>query len=136
MQSNIKQRADYWLHRQVIDYWKNAELHNRQSTLINAINHGLKIRVSVVRFRDWPPIQKARTRFGLFHICLVRQFWRDFADLPRERLPSHSLVLGPSRPLCSPFFSSGLASVREVTSSIGAGSGAASCGWEVVASGD
>ena len=97
---------------------------------------GLKIRVSTVRFRPWPPIPKARTRFGLFHICSIRQPWWDFADSPRERYPFRFSALGPSRPLCSPFFSSGLASVREVTSSIGAGSGAASCGWEVVASGD
>ena len=83
-----------------------------------------------------PPIPKARTRFGLFHICSIRQPWWDFADSPRERYPFRFSALGPSRPLCSPFFSSGLASVREVTSSIGAGSGAASCGWEVVASGD
>ena len=92
--------------------------------------------VGLLRATIAPPIPKARTRFGLFHICSIRQPWWDFADSPRERYPFRFSALGPSRPLCSPFFSSGLASVREVTSSIGAGSGAASCGWEVVASGD
>ena len=64
------------------------------------------------------------------------QFWPDFAVLPRERFPSHSAVMGPSKPLCSPVFSICLASVREVTSCIGAGLGAAGCALEVVASGD
>ena len=63
-----------------------------------------------------PPIQKARTRFGLFHICRMRQFWRDFADLPRERCISHSGAFCPLRPLCFSFLSGCLASVREATS--------------------
>ena len=83
-----------------------------------------------------PPNSKARTCFGLFHVCRVRQFWRDFADLPRERHPSHSPGFSPSRPLRSPVFSSGLASVREVTSRIGAGFVAVGCARKVVTASD
>lgn len=56
--------------------------------------------------------------------------------MPRERHPSHSRVLGHFRPLCSPFLSVCLASVREATSCIDADFGTASCGWSVVTSGD
>ena len=83
-----------------------------------------------------PPYSKARTRFGLFHVWPQRQFWRAFADLPHERHPSRFRVFGPPWPLCSPFLSVCLASVREVTSCIDAGFRAASFGWKVVAAGD
>ena len=96
----------------------------------------MKIRVSVVRFRPEPPNSKARTRFGLFHVWPQRQFWRAFADLPHERHPSRFRVFGLPWPLCSPFLSVCLASVREVTSCIDAGFRAASFGWKVVAAGD
>ena len=84
--------------------------------------------VGLLRATIAPPIPKARTRFGLFYARPQRQFWRDFAGLPRERHPSHFRVSGPLRPLCSPFLSGGLASVREATSSIGAGLEAIDCG--------
>ena len=93
-------------------------------------------RRSMVRFRVPPPIPKARTRFGLFHVCPPRQCWRAFADLPRERHPPHFRAFGPPWPLCSRFLSGGLASVREATSSIGAGFRAVGCGCRLVASGD
>ena len=79
-----------------------------------------------------PPIPKARTRFGLFHVCPQRQFWRDFADLPRERHSSHPRAFGPPLPLCSLLFSGGLASVREATSCIDADFEEVGCGWQLL----
>ncbi len=90
----------------------------------------------MVRFRAWPPIPKARTRFGLFYARPQRQFWRAFADLPRERHPSRNGLFGPPRPLCSLFFSGGLASVREAIHRNHAGLRAGGCGWEPLARGD
>ena len=84
--------------------------------------------VGLLRATIAPPIPKARTRFGLFHVCPPHQFWRAFADLPRERRPPHFRAFGPPWPLCSRFLSSGLASVREATSSVGAGFRAVGCG--------
>ena len=92
--------------------------------------------VGLLRATMAPPILKARTRFGLFHVCPPRQCWRAFAGLPRERRISHFRGFGPPRPLCSPFLSGGLASVREVASSIDAGFEAAGCGWKLLARGD
>ena len=88
--------------------------------------------VGLLRATIAPPIPKARTRFGLFHVCPLRQFWRGFVDLSRERHPSHFRVFGPFRPLCSPFLSVCLASVREVTSGNHAGFGVVGCGWKLV----
>ena len=92
--------------------------------------------VGLLRATIAPPISKARTRFGLFHVCTQRQFWRGFSDLPRERHPSHFRVFCPLRPLCSLFLSGGLASVREATSCIDAGIRAIGCGWRLVTFGD
>jgi len=52
---NLFQRADYWLHHQVIENRQFQEITEWESTLKNVKSWGLKIRVSVVRFRDWPP---------------------------------------------------------------------------------
>jgi hypothetical protein len=97
---------------------------------------GLKIRVSTVRFLPWPPIPKARTRFGLFHVCSQRQSRRAFAGLPRERRIPHFRAFGPPWPLCSPFLSGDLASVREVTSFIDGGFRAVGCSCRLATSDD
>ena len=60
--------------------------------------------MSAVRFRPWPPYSKARTRFGLFHVCPLRQFWRPFADLPCERHCSKTRIFPLYGPLCSLFY--------------------------------
>ena len=88
--------------------------------------------VGLLRATIAPPIPKARTRFGLFHDCPPRQFWRAFADLPRERHSSHPRAFGPPLPLCSLLFSGGLASVREATSCIDADFEEVGCGWQLL----
>ena len=102
----------------------------------NAKNWGLKIRVSVVRFRDWPPYSKARTRFGLFHICPLRQFWQPFADPPCERHRSKNTHFSSVWASLFPDLSVCLASVREVSYCIDAGFCAVGCGWKVAAASD
>ena len=57
-----------------------------------------------VRFRVPPPYSKARTRFGLFHVCPLRQFWRPFADLPCERHCSKTRIFPLYGPLCFLFY--------------------------------
>ena len=88
--------------------------------------------VGLLRATIAPPNTKARTRFGLFHVCSQRQSRRAFAGLPRERRPPHFRAFGPPWPLCSPFLSGGLASVSEVTSCIGAGFRLVGCGWQLL----
>ena len=87
----------------------------------------MKIRVSVVRFRPWPPIFQKPTVLGWFFFARLPHYWRGFRGWPRERYPSEPYVFTLANASLFSVFSGGLASVREVTSFICAGLEAVGC---------
>jgi hypothetical protein len=75
---------------------------------------------------------KSQNSFRAFSRLPCAPVLAGFTDLPRERHPSEPCVLTPAAASPFPVFSGGLASVREGTSCIGAGLGAAGCGWQLL----
>src|SRR5690606_13758821 len=67
---------------------------------------------------------------------LKRQCWRGFRAWPRERWVCSQPSFRPFSPLCSRFFSNGLASVREASPWFYAGFGSMGCGWSLHGWGD
>ena len=86
-----------------------------------AINHGLKIRVSVVRFRDWPPEFQKPTALGWFFFACTPLRWRGSGSLPLEHTPAEITVSGAHSPICASLFSAALLNIQGTKSCIGAG---------------
>ena len=129
---HLFQRADYWLHRQTVENRRFTRIGEWQSTSKNAESWGLKIRVSVVRFRDWPPKFQKPTAIGWFFFVYTRQYWRGFRARPRERHPSDICIFTLADASLFSVFSGDLASVREATSCIGEGLETVGCGWQLI----
>ena len=89
-----------------------------------------------IRFRPRPPSYQIPTLIGWDFFCLERQCWRGFAVSSRERWVGSQPHFRPLPPLCSQYFSVGLASVRESKARFYAGFGLKGCGWSLHGWGD
>jgi hypothetical protein len=71
-------------------------------------------------------------RSRLVFFAYPRQCWRGFRAWPRERRYSEPSIFAPAHTYLFSVLSGGLASVREVTSCIGAGLQGIGCGWQLL----